>query len=142
MARVAPSRTSRSTTKMEIENFFETLCLCTKLQSVITQGLTELQHTSSLAESKIRVLRTARDWLILARRLFSISGLLACNQRATGSASVHSGRSVEPITRSYKSSHALSTDNTTVTTRHVHKLSFPLVPQLANLILREATAHM
>jgi hypothetical protein len=26
-------------------------------------------------------------------------------------------------------------------TRHVHKVSFPLVPQLANLILREATAH-
>jgi hypothetical protein len=24
-------------------------------------------------------------------------------------------------------------------TRHVHKVSFPLVPQLANLILREAT---
>jgi hypothetical protein len=28
-----------------------------------------------------------------------------------------------------------------VDTRHVHKISFPLVPQLANLILREATAH-
>jgi hypothetical protein len=28
-----------------------------------------------------------------------------------------------------------------VGTRHVHKVSFSLVPQLANLILREATAH-
>jgi hypothetical protein len=27
------------------------------------------------------------------------------------------------------------------TMRHVHKVSFPLVPQLANLILRKATAH-
>jgi hypothetical protein len=26
-------------------------------------------------------------------------------------------------------------------TRHVHKVSFPLVPQLANLILREVTAQ-
>jgi hypothetical protein len=26
-------------------------------------------------------------------------------------------------------------------TRHVHKVRFPLVPQLANLILREATGH-
>jgi hypothetical protein len=26
-------------------------------------------------------------------------------------------------------------------TRHVHKVRFPLVPQLANLILREAAAH-
>jgi hypothetical protein len=28
-----------------------------------------------------------------------------------------------------------------ISTRHVHKVSFPLVPQLANLILREVTAH-
>jgi hypothetical protein len=50
-----------------------------------------LQLTSSLAESRIRVLSTARDWLILALRLFSISGLLACNQSVPGSA----GRGVE-----------------------------------------------
>ena len=36
--------------------------------------------TSSLAESRIRVFSTARDWLILARRLFSIRGLFACNR--------------------------------------------------------------
>jgi hypothetical protein len=31
--------------------------------------------------------------------------------------------------------------NSTDNTGYVHKVSFPLVPQLANLILREATAH-
>jgi hypothetical protein len=30
---------------------------------------------------------------------------------------------------------------TRLTKRHVHKVSFPLVPQLSNLILREATAY-
>jgi hypothetical protein len=44
------------------------------------------QLTSSLAESRISVFSTARDWLILARRLFSIRGLFACNQTGTGSA--------------------------------------------------------
>jgi hypothetical protein len=34
-----------------------------------------------------------------------------------------------------------TTKYTAYSTRHVHKVSFPLVPQLANLILREATTH-
>jgi hypothetical protein len=35
----------------------------------------------------------------------------------------------------------IRTDSGNQNTRQVHKVSFPLLPQLANLILREVTAH-
>jgi hypothetical protein len=133
-----------SCVRIYISHYFESRCILLYVKHDFIKAFSSVQFTFSKLSCKLRYVgckRLLRDWsyvILIYLWLFSWLGI----ESSFLTLRIDAYQYLIFLLGDKEFCHLQfpSDESHCHYTRHVHKVSFPLVPQLANLILREATA--